>query len=85
MCRGDMLLVILMMKKLLKRFAKKNCKTQIKKQKSEINKLVIGRLETTQVGLSKLSDVVKDEVTRKTVYDELVKKVHTSDASSLVD
>ena len=68
-----------------KTFCEKELQSTNQKEKSEINKLVIGRLETTQVGLSKLSDVVKDEVTRKTVYDELVKKVHTSDASSLVD
>ena len=68
-----------------KTFCEKGLQNTNQKEKSEINKLVIGRLETTQVGLSKLSDVVKDEVTRKTVYDELVKKVHTSDASSLVD
>ena len=68
-----------------KTFCEKELQNTNQKEKSEINKLVIGRLETTQVGLSKLSDVVKDEVTRKTVYDELVKKVHTSDASSLVD
>ena len=68
-----------------KTFCEKELQNTNQKEKSEINKLVIGRLETTQVGLSKLSDVVKDEVTRKTVYDELVKKVQTSDASSLVD
>ena len=68
-----------------KTFCEKELQNTNQKERSEINKLVIGRLETTQVGLSKLSDVVKDEVTRKTVYDELVKKVHTSDASSLVD
>ena len=44
--------------------------------KSEIDKLDIGKLETTPVGLSKLSDLVKNEVAKKTVYNELVKKVY---------
>ena len=33
------------------------------------------KLETTFVDLSKLSDVVKIEVVKKTMYDELIKKV----------
>ena len=44
--------------------------------KSEIDKLDIGKLETTPVGLRKLSDLVKNEVAKKSVYDELVKKVY---------
>ena len=35
----------------------------------------IGKLKTTPVNLSKLSDVVKNSVVKKTEYDELVKKV----------
>ena len=34
----------------------------------------IGKLKTTPVNLSKLSDVVKNSVVKKTEYDELVKK-----------
>ena len=44
-------------------------------------------METTPVDLSKLSDVVKNEVVEKTVYNELVKKVNaiqTTDTSNLV-
>ena len=41
--------------------------------KLEINKLDIGKLETTPVDLSELSDVLKNKIVRKTVYDELVK------------
>ena len=40
--------------------------------KSEIDKLDIDKWETTPVDLSKLSDVVKSEVVKKTVNDELV-------------
>ena len=44
--------------------------------KSGINQLNIGKLETTPVDLSKASDVVKNEVVGKTVYDEIVKIVN---------
>ena len=43
--------------------------------KSEIDKLDIGKLETTPVDLSKLSDVVKNEVVKKDKYDELAERV----------
>ena len=36
------------------------------------------------VDLSKLSDVVKKDVVEKTVYDKLVVKVNSIDASALV-
>ena len=48
--------------------------------KSEIDKLVIGKLKTTPGNLSKLSSVVKNEVLKKTVLDELVKKVNVIQA-----
>ena len=44
--------------------------------KSEINKIDIGNLETAAVDLSKLSDVIKHEVVKMSVYEELVKKVN---------
>ena len=43
---------------------------------SAIDKLDIDELETTPVNLSKLSDLVKNEVFKKTAYDELVKKIN---------
>ena len=42
--------------------------------KSKEDELDIGKLETTPTGLSKLSDVVKNDVVKKTEHDELVKK-----------
>ena len=36
--------------------------------KNKVDELNIGKLETTPVDLSKLSDVVKNEVVKKTVY-----------------
>ena len=55
--------------------------------KSKVDKLEIGKLETTPVDLSKLSNVVNNDVVRKTEYNELVKKVNninTTDAGNLV-
>ena len=40
--------------------------------KSEIDKLDIGKVETTPVDLTKLSDVVKNEIVKKTEYNKLV-------------
>ena len=44
--------------------------------KRKVKKLDIGKLETTWVHLNKLSNVVKNEVIKKTKYNELVKKVN---------
>ena len=55
--------------------------------KSKVDKLVVGKLETTPVGLSKLSNVVKNDFVKKTDYNELIKKVNTiqtTDISNLV-
>ena len=43
--------------------------------KNKVDKLDIGKLETTPVDLIKLSDIVKNDV-KKTEYYELVKKVN---------
>ena len=54
--------------------------------KLEFEKFFIDELETTSVDLSKLSDVVKNEVVKETEYDKLVKKVNaiqTPDTSNL--
>ena len=40
--------------------------------KSEIYKLFITKLKTSPVDLNKLSEAVKNEVVKKTAYDELV-------------
>ena len=55
--------------------------------KSKVDKLNIQKLETTRFDLSKLSNVVKNEVVKKTEYHELVKKVNairTTDTNNLV-
>ena len=56
-------------------------KSDLASLKSEIDKLDIRKLETTPADLSKLSNVVKTEAIKKTVYDELVKKVNAIQAA----
>ena len=61
--------------------------SRVSSLKSKVDKVVIGKLETTPVDLSKLGTVVKNEVVKKTEYNELVKKVNninTTDISDLV-
>ena len=50
-------------------------KTNLANLKTEIDKLDIDKLATVPVDLSKLSNVVKNDVVKKTVYDKLVAKV----------
>ena len=55
--------------------------------KSKVDKLDIGKLENSPIDLSKLSNVVKDDVVKKTEYTELLKKVNnisTTDTTTLV-
>ena len=51
--------------------------------KTEIDKLDIDKLVPVPVDLSKLSDVVKNDV-KKNVYDKLVTKVNNIDTSGFV-
>ena len=53
-------------------FAKK---ADLNSLKSNIDRLDVNKSETTPVDLSILSDLVKSEVAKTTVYDELIKKV----------
>ena len=52
--------------------------------KTEVNKLDIDKLAPVPVDLSKLSDVVKNDVVKKTAYDKLVAKVNSIDNSRFV-
>ena len=52
--------------------------------KTEVDKLYIDKLVPVPVDLSKLSDVVKNDVVKKTVYDKLVAKVNSIDTSAFV-
>ena len=52
--------------------------------KSEVDKLHIDKLVPVPVDLSKVSDVVKNDVVKKTVYDKLVAKVNNIDIGRFV-
>ena len=59
-------------------------KTNLSNLKTEVDKLDIDKLATVPVDFSKLSNVVKNDVVKKTVYDKLVAKVDKIDTSGLV-
>ena len=59
-------------------------KTNLASLKTEVDKLDIDKLVPVPVDLSKLSDVVKNDVVKKTVYDKLVAKVNSIDTSRFV-
>ena len=51
-------------------------KTNLANLKTEVDKLDIDKLVSVPVDLSKLSDVVKNDVVKKDIYDKLVTKVN---------
>ena len=59
-------------------------KTNLANLKTEVDKLDIDKLATFPVDLSRLSNVVKNDVVKKTVYDKLVAKVNNIDTSDFV-
>ena len=59
-------------------------KTNFVSLKTEVDKLDIDKLAPVPVDLSKLSDVVKNDVAKKTVYDKLAVKVNNIDSSAFV-
>ena len=65
----------------------KNGPSNLSNLKSKLSKLDIGKLEITPVDLSKLSNVVKNDVVKMTENDELIEKINnitTTDTSNLV-
>ena len=59
-------------------------KTNLANLKTEAEKLDIDKLVAVPAELSKLSDVVKSDVVKKTVYDKLVAKLTSIDTSRFV-
>ena len=59
-------------------------KTNLADLKSEVDKLDVNKLKPIPTDLSKLSDVVKNDVVKKTDYNKLVTKVDNIDTSGLV-
>ena len=60
-------------------------KTNLASLKTEVDKLDIDKLAPVPVDLSKLSDVVKNDVVKKTAYDKLVAKVKNIDTVNIVN
>ena len=59
-------------------------KTNLAGLKTELDKLDIDKLVHVPVDLGKLSDVVKNDVVKITVYDKLLVKVNSIDTSGFV-
>ena len=59
-------------------------KTNLASFRTEVDKLDIDTLAPVLVDLSKLSDVVKNDVVKKAVYDKLVAKIKSTDTSAFV-
>ena len=52
--------------------------------KAKIDKIDVDKLKTVPVDLSKLSNIVKNEVVKKTVYDKLVAKLSKIDTTGFI-
>ena len=59
-------------------------KSNLMSLKTEVDKIDIDKLVPVPVDLSKLYDVVKNDVIKKTLYEKLVTKVNGVDASAFV-
>ena len=59
-------------------------KTNLANLKTKIDKLDIDKLEAVPVDLSKLCNVVKNQIVKKNVYDKLVAKVNNIETSGFV-
>ena len=59
-------------------------KTNLASLKTEVDKLDIDKLVPVSLDLSKLSNVVKNDVVKKDICDKLVTKVNNIDTSGLV-
>ena len=59
-------------------------KSNLPRLKAGIDKIDVDKLKTVPTDLSKLSNLVNNEVVKKTVYDELVAKVNNVDTGEFV-
>ena len=59
-------------------------KTILASLKTEVDKWDIDKLVPVPIDLSKLSNVVKNEVVKKTAYDKLTAKANNIDTSGFV-
>ena len=59
-------------------------KTNLASLKTEVDKLDIDKLAPIPADFSKLSDVVKNDVVKKSAYEKMVAKVNNIDTSGFV-
>ena len=59
-------------------------KANVASLKTEVDKLDIDKLAPVPADLTRLSDVVKNDVVKKAVYNKLVAKVNNIDTSAFV-
>ena len=59
-------------------------KSNLARLKTEVDKLDIDKLTPVPVDLSKLADIVKNDVVKKTKYNKLVSKVNGIDTTNFV-
>ena len=59
-------------------------KTNLASLKTEVDKIGVDKLKTVPADLAKLSNVVKNDVVKKTEYDKLVSKVNSIDTTDFV-
>ena len=64
--------------------SKLTLKSNLASLKAKVEKLDNDKLKTVPIDLSKLSNVVNNDVVKKTVYYKLVAKVNNIDTSGLV-
>ena len=64
--------------------SKLTLKSNLASLKAKVEKLDNGKLKTVPIDLSKLSNVVNNDIVKKTVYHKLVAKVNNIDISGLV-
>ena len=70
---------------MIKKWSRFALKPNLASLQTEVDKLDIWKLVVSvPLDLSKLSDVVKNDVVKETVYDKLVAKVNSIDSSGLV-
>ena len=60
-------------------------KSNLARLKTEVDKLDVDKLVPVSVDLSKLLDVVKNDVVKKTEYNKLVTKVDSIDTTNFVN
>ena len=64
--------------------SKLEAKSDLASLQAEVNKIDIDQLKTILIDLRKLSNVVKNKVVKKIVYDKLVSKVNNIDISRFI-